>query len=174
MEERRVKMRPPANRVAIVAIVPKASVASEKASDVEKECASLFSSLTRARKCEPRMRKQSEEAARLVPLETTGPNADPRDFGTASQSAMHPPLTLENHPLCREVVIALKVCHRENPWSRSFGACNEQKWALDECLKKQKLFKFRENNKKATAEKERLRARVEKYGHSTVNGKFTG
>ena len=26
----------------------------------------------------------------------------------------------------------------------------------------------------ATAEKERLRARVEKYGHSTVNGKFTG
>ena len=97
-----------------------------------------------------------------------------RDFGTASQSAMHPPLTLENHPLCREVVIALKVCHRENPWSRSFGACNEQKWALDECLKKQKLFKFRENNKKATAEKERLRARVEKYGHSTVNGKFTG
>ena len=63
---------------------------------------------------------------------------------------MHPPLTLENHPLCRDVVIALKVCHRENPWGRSFGACNEQKWALDACLKEQKLFKFRENNKKAT------------------------
>jgi hypothetical protein len=28
MEERRVRMRPPANRVAIVAIVPEASVAS--------------------------------------------------------------------------------------------------------------------------------------------------
>lgn len=87
---------------------------------------------------------------------------------------MHPPLTLENHPLCKDVVIALKRCHRDNPWARAWGACNEQKWALDECLKKQKLFKFRENNKKATAEKERLRARVEKYGHSTVNGKFTG
>ena len=35
MEERRVKMRPPANRVAIVAIVPKASAASERANDVE-------------------------------------------------------------------------------------------------------------------------------------------
>lgn len=90
------------------------------------------------------------------------------------QCAMHPPLTLENHPLCRDVVIALKVCHRENPWARSFGVCNEQKWQLDACLKKQKLFKFRENNKKALAEKERLRQRVEKYGHSTVNGKFAG
>ena len=88
---------------------------------------------------------------------------------------MHPPLTLENHPLCRDVVIALKRCHRDASWwGRSFGACNEQKWALDSCLKKQKLYKFRENNRKATAEKERLSARVEKYGHSTINGKFVG
>jgi hypothetical protein len=85
---------------------------------------------------------------------------------------MHPPLTLENHPLCREVVIALKLCHRENPWGRSFGACNEQKWALDACLKTQKLHKSRENNAKAQAEKARLRARVEKYGHATVDGKL--
>ena len=141
---------------------------------MEKECASLFSY---SRKRENASLAWANSQKRLLDWfhsETTGPNADPRDFGTASQSAMHPPLTLENHPLCREVVIALKVCHRENPWSRSFGACNEQKWALDECLKKQKLFKFRENNKKATAEKERLRARVEKYGHSTVTGKFAG
>ena len=86
--------------------------------------------------------------------------------------AMHPPLTLENHPLCRDVVIALKLCHRDNPWGRSFGACNEQKWALDACLKEQKKWKFRKNNAKAQAEKERLRARVEKYGHATVNGEF--
>jgi phosphopantothenoylcysteine decarboxylase/COX assembly protein 2 len=71
---------------------------------------------------------------------------------------MHPPLTLENHPLCREVVIA----------------CNEQKWALDACLKTQKLHKSRENNAKAQAEKARLRARVEKYGHATVDGKLKG
>ena len=29
------------------------------------------------------------------------------------------------------------------------GACNEQKWALDQCLKKQKLFKARANAEKA-------------------------
>ena len=157
MEERRVKMRPPANRVAIVAIVPKASAASERANDVESRVRTFSVS----------------DGVDLgsVWSKNRGRN---RAISAPRQSAMHPPLTLENHPLCREVVIALKVCHRENPWSRSFGACNEQKWALDECLKKQKLFKFRENNKKATAEKERLRARVEKYGHSTVNGKFTG
>ena len=87
--------------------------------------------------------------------------------------SMHPPLTLENHPLCRDVVIALKRCHRDASWwGRSFGACNEQKWALDQCLKKQKLFKARANAEKAREERDRLRRRVEKYGHATVNGEF--
>ena len=84
---------------------------------------------------------------------------------------MHPPLTLANHPLCRDVVIALKRCHRDASWwGRSFGACNEQKWALDQCLKKQKLFKARANAEKGREERDRLRRRVEKYGHATVNG----
>ena len=89
--------------------------------------------------------------------------------------SMHPPLTLENHPLCRDIVIALKRCHRDASWwGRSFGACNEQKWALDQCLKKQKLFKARANAEKAREERDRLRRRVEKYGHATVNGEFKG
>ena len=87
---------------------------------------------------------------------------------------MHPPLTLENHPLCKDVVIALKRCHRDNPWARAWGACNEQKWALDDCLKKQKLFKARANAEKGREERDRLRRRVEKYGHATVNGEFKG
>lgn len=87
---------------------------------------------------------------------------------------MHPPLTLDNHPLCRDAVIALKRCHRDNPWARTWGACNEQKDALDACLRKQKLYKFRLNNAKAQASKERLKARVEKYGHATSNGEFKG
>ena len=90
-------------------------------------------------------------------------------------TSMHPPLTLENHPLCRDVVIALKRCHRDASWwGRSFGACNEQKWALDQCLKKQKLFKARANAEKGREERDRLRRRVEKYGHATVNGEFKG
>ena len=51
---------------------------------------------------------------------------------------------------------------------------NEQKWALDQCLKKQKLFKARANAEKAREERDRLRRRVEKYGHATVNGEFKG
>jgi len=54
-------------------------------------------------------------------------------------SAMHPPLTLDKHPICREAVIALKRCHAENALGKFLGKCNEEKWTLDACLKEQKL-----------------------------------
>jgi len=65
------------------------------------------------------------------------PKELPLPLGRA-RTAMHPPLTLDDHPLCRAVVIALKRCHRDNPWARSWGVCNTQKEDLDVCLKKQK------------------------------------
>jgi hypothetical protein len=72
---------------------------------------------------------------------------------------MHPPLTLENHPKCRDVVIAFKRCHDANPIGKVFGACNDEKWALDACLREQKVWKARENLSKARASNERLRER---------------
>lgn len=75
---------------------------------------------------------------------------------------MHPPLTLDKHPLCREKVIALTTCHREKALTKFIGACNDEKWALDACLRAQKLHKARKNQEKARASKERLRARLER------------
>jgi COX assembly protein 2 len=48
---------------------------------------------------------------------------------------MHPPLTPANHPLCGDVIAALRACHAANPWAKLAGACNEPKWALDACFK---------------------------------------
>lgn len=62
-----------------------------------------------------------------------------------SAPRMHPPLTLDKHPLCRDEVIALTTCHDGGPLKRLFGACNEEKWALDACLRAQKLHKSRKN-----------------------------
>ena len=75
---------------------------------------------------------------------------------------MHPPLTLDNHPICRERVLALKRCHGEYVLGKFIGACNEEKWALDACLKEQKLWKSRKNQELARASKERLRKRLER------------
>lgn len=75
---------------------------------------------------------------------------------------MHPPLTLDKHPLCRDEVIALTTCHESGPLKRFFGACNDEKWALDACLRAQKLHKSRKNQELARASKERLRQRLER------------
>jgi hypothetical protein len=48
---------------------------------------------------------------------------------------MHPPLTPGNHPLCLDVITALKACHTANPFAKLLGACNDQKSALDACFR---------------------------------------
>ena len=78
---------------------------------------------------------------------------------------MHPPLKSlsKNHPLCRDSVLDLLACHETQPWYKKWftGACNEEKWTLDTCLKAQKIFKAKENKKKGDERKERLRKRAE-------------
>ena len=78
---------------------------------------------------------------------------------------MHPPLKSlsKNHPLCRDSVLDLLACHETQPWYKKWftGACNEEKWTLDTCLKAQKIFKAKENKKKGEERKERLRKRAE-------------
>ena len=77
---------------------------------------------------------------------------------------MHPPLKSlsKNHPLCRDSVLDLLACHETQPWYKKWftGACNEEKWTLDTCLKAQKIFKAKENKKKGEERKERLRKRA--------------
>ena len=48
---------------------------------------------------------------------------------------MHPPLTAATHPLCVDVIEALKRCHKEHPVGRLLGTCNDAKAALDRCFR---------------------------------------
>eukprot|EP01032_Pedospumella_encystans_P010277 gene10277-12029_t len=61
---------------------------------------------------------------------------------------MHPPL-FKDHPDCKHVVDDLVRCHQEKSIAKFFGACNEQKFALDRCFKDEKNVKRAENLAKA-------------------------
>lgn len=34
-----------------------------------------------------------------------------------------------------QVIDALLSCHRQHPLAKFWGACNEEKWALDKCFR---------------------------------------
>jgi COX assembly mitochondrial protein 2 len=50
---------------------------------------------------------------------------------------MHPPLD-RPHPDCGEIIKELKVCHMTNTVTKYMGACNDIKFAMDQCLKAEK------------------------------------
>lgn len=50
-------------------------------------------------------------------------------------TAMHPPLAEHQHVQCAEVMRALKSCHTENGIAKFWGVCNDQKHALNLCLR---------------------------------------
>ncbi|KAJ3373355.1 Respiratory chain complex assembly or maintenance protein [Allomyces arbusculus] len=47
---------------------------------------------------------------------------------------MHP--TLQNPQLiqCAQIIEALEKCHKERTWAKFFGACNDLKLQLNDCL----------------------------------------
>mmetsp|Transcript_46579 Transcript_46579/g.68833 ORF Transcript_46579/g.68833 Transcript_46579/m.68833 type:complete len:95 (-) Transcript_46579:293-577(-) len=49
---------------------------------------------------------------------------------------MHPPLN-RPHPDCQDAIEALNECHRTNSKIK-FWACNDTKYELDRCFKKEK------------------------------------
>ena len=63
---------------------------------------------------------------------------------------MHPPL-YRPHPKCAALVDALVECHDNNVYGKFWGACNDQKAAMDACFKAEKDEKRRENLRKARA-----------------------
>jgi len=72
---------------------------------------------------------------------------------------MHPPLTPHRHKDCLEVINALKNCHLEHNVAKFWGACNDQKLALDKCFREEKNTKRKANLAKAKEEQARLRAK---------------
>ena len=63
---------------------------------------------------------------------------------------MHPPL-YRPHPKCAALVDALVECHDSNVYGKFWGACNDQKAAMDACFKAEKDEKRRENLRRARA-----------------------
>eukprot|EP01115_Flamella_aegyptia_P006192 TRINITY_DN260_c0_g1_i1.p1 TRINITY_DN260_c0_g1~~TRINITY_DN260_c0_g1_i1.p1 ORF type:complete len:97 (+),score=15.33 TRINITY_DN260_c0_g1_i1:20-310(+) len=47
---------------------------------------------------------------------------------------MHPPLHLHLHPKCKDIIIDFENCHKDNPWMKFFGVCNQKKRNLNKCL----------------------------------------
>ncbi|KAL1525706.1 hypothetical protein AB1Y20_020552 [Prymnesium parvum] len=71
---------------------------------------------------------------------------------------MHPQLSLENNPLCVEQIAALKECHASvGYWGKLLGSCNDQKAALDKCLRAQKKVLRKAHLDEARAERARWR-----------------
>lgn len=70
---------------------------------------------------------------------------------------MHPNLADHLHgEECRKVIAQLHKCHAEHPYRKFFGACNDLKRALDQCLHK-------EYKERRTASFERARKKKEAY-----------
>ena len=66
------------------------------------------------------------------------------------RTIMHPPL-YRPHPKCAALVDALVECHDANVYGKFWGACNDQKAAMDACFKAEKDEKRRENLRRARA-----------------------
>ncbi|GAA5964060.1 hypothetical protein JCM8115_000888 [Rhodotorula mucilaginosa] len=68
---------------------------------------------------------------------------------------MHPPLADHQQTMCSEVMKALQECHAQYPYLKFVAACNDQKHALNLCLREERLQRTRKNQE-AAKEKRRL------------------
>ena len=66
---------------------------------------------------------------------------------------MHPPLD-RPHPECRDLINELKTCHARRTLATFWTGCNEVKFALDKCLKREKELMLREMNKDMMARRQ--------------------
>ncbi len=84
---------------------------------------------------------------------------------------MHPPLD-RPHPMCQDEITAFKQCHSTNS-KLKFWACNEVKFAMDKCLKKEKIALLETLNKdfdeKRKSEDDALQ---EAFGHTLTFEEF--
>lgn len=55
--------------------------------------------------------------------------------------APSPRLPARRSPLLSQQILALKACHRDNPFAKYWGVCNEAAKALNLCFKGEKAAK---------------------------------
>lgn len=69
---------------------------------------------------------------------------------------MHPNLSAHLHgDECRKVIEALQKCHRDHPYKKFLGACNDFKIALDSCLYKEYKQQQKKNLEQSRLTKKR-------------------
>ena len=95
----------------------------------------------------PAHRVHTTERHRRVLSES---NASHEKKTASAAGPMHPPL-YRPHPKCAALVDALVACHDANVYGKFWGACNDQKAAMDACFKAEKDEKRRGNLRKARA-----------------------
>lgn len=84
---------------------------------------------------------------------------------------MHPPLD-RPHPMCQDEINAFKQCHSTNS-KLKFWACNEVKFAMDKCLKKEKLALLEKLNSDFDEKRKREDdALQEAFGHTQTFEEF--
>ncbi|BGP19222.1 hypothetical protein JCM10213_007043 [Rhodosporidiobolus nylandii] len=66
---------------------------------------------------------------------------------------MHPPLAEHRQSQCEAVILALKQCHDAHPYLKYTGACNDQKHALNQCLRGERLERTKKNQDAAKAKR---------------------
>ena len=105
----------------------------------------------------PRQSTHKENSAPAHRVHTTARRRRVRGIRTVrtkktdrTAGPMHPPL-YRPHPKCAALVDALVACHDANVYGKFWGACNDQKAAMDACFKAEKDEKRRENLRKARA-----------------------
>ena len=69
----------------------------------------------------------------------------------------HPSRARRNPPARAQLVDLLVKCHDENPYGKFWGACNDQKAAMDWCFKEEKEEKRRANFEKTRSFNEEWR-----------------
>ncbi|CAK9782568.1 UPF0287-domain-containing protein [Cutaneotrichosporon oleaginosum] len=74
---------------------------------------------------------------------------------------MHAPLGVpERQIACADLIQALEECHARGTIAKFFGACNDQKLALNMCLRKERVDRTTRNRE---ASKERNRKKEEAW-----------
>ncbi|GAA5864443.1 hypothetical protein JCM8547_005822 [Rhodosporidiobolus lusitaniae] len=72
---------------------------------------------------------------------------------------MHPPLADHQQTQCLAVIEALKQCHEQNPWMKLAGVCNDQKHALNLCLRAERVERTDKNREAAKKKREEFVAK---------------
>ncbi|WOO83854.1 COX assembly mitochondrial protein 2 [Vanrija pseudolonga] len=83
---------------------------------------------------------------------------------------MHEPLGVTDRAnACSEFIKALHACHDKSAWSRFTGMCNDEKDALNLCLRKERIDRTTRNREAA---KDRTRKKAEAWAalDSELNG----